>query len=74
MAGVKEVDSTDRFSLADVGRDGRSSGEKKMKEESNPPMWHPPAHERATRPGVAAPAPGGTRLVLIALGPEGRDL
>ncbi len=37
MAGVKEVDSTDRFSLADVGRDSRSSGEKKMKEESKPP-------------------------------------
>ncbi len=41
MAGVKEVDSTDRFSLANVGRDSRSFGEKKVKEESKPPHAKP---------------------------------
>jgi hypothetical protein len=50
VAGVKEAGRGTGLSLADVGRDGRSSREKKMKEESNPRMWHPPAHERATRP------------------------
>jgi len=41
VAGVKEVDRRTGLSLADVGRDSRSSGEKKMKEESKSPHAKP---------------------------------
>ncbi len=37
MAGVQEVGRRTGLTLADVGRDGSSSGERKMKKESKPP-------------------------------------